>query len=429
MKHEQSGTNARSRSSALSRRQLLGGSSTLAAAALLGDTAQAAPRAFFRRAGGSGRDVYVQVFLRGGMDGLTTLVPHGDDAYYAARPNLAVPPPGASDGALDLDGFFGLAPAAAPLFAPYQAGHLAFVHAAGSTDPTRSHFDGFARMEFGAPNMPPGSVSDGWFARYLHQTSGPASGELRAVAAGDIPPLTLAGAPRSLPIPDFASFLFPGRASTAAQRVDHLTRAYAAAGAPLGPAALDTFASIELVASVDFAGYVPANGAVYPATELGRRLRDAAALIKADVGVEGITIDLGGWDLHAALGPLDGAMARLLDELARSIEAFHRDVIGVIDHVALVCLSEFGRRVAENSSLGTDHGHGNAMILLGGGIAGGQVIADWPGLAPGQLDEGDLAVTIDYRDVLGEILARRMGATDLGAIFPQHAFTTHGVTL
>ena len=428
MKHAPSGS-ARPSSSTLSRRALLGGSSTLAAAALFGGAVQAGPRAFFRRGGGAGRDVYVQIFLRGAMDGLTTLVPHGDGDYYAARANLAVPPPGSFGGALDLDGFFGLAPAAAPLLVPYQAGHLAFVHAAGSTDPTRSHFDGFARMELGAPNLPPGSVSDGWLARYLHQTSGQAGGELRAISAGFIPPLTLAGAPRTLPIPDFAGFLFPGRPSTAAQRVDHLTRAYAATPPPVGPAALDTLASIELMASIDFAGYVPANGAEYPATELGRQLKDTAALIKADVGVEGITLDFGGWDLHAALGPLDGAMAVLLDELARSIEAFHRDVLAVIDRVVLVCLSEFGRRVAENSSLGTDHGHGNALILLGGGIAGGQVFADWPGLAPAQQDQGDLAVTIDYRDVLGEILARRMGATDLSAIFPQHAFTTHGVTL
>ncbi len=412
----------------LSRREILGGSSALAAATLFGRTASATPRVFFG-GGGSGRDTLVQVFLRGAMDGLTTVVPHGDGDYYVNRPTLAIPPPGQVDGALDLDGFFGLAPAAAPLLTPYNNGHLAIVHASGSPDPTRSHFDGFIRMEFGDPLLPPNSVTGGWLARYLIQMASLATGQLRGVMAGSILPLSFSGAPSTLPIPDFANFTFPGRAATAAQRVSLLGQAFAVVPAPVGTTALDTFASIDLISGIDFAGYVPSGGAQYPDTLLGTQFKHTACLIKADVGVEAITIDSGGWDLHASLGPIDGYMAALLDELTRCIEAFYLDLGSVNDRVTFVCLSEFGRRVAENSSLGTDHGHGNAMIVMGGGINGGQVLASWPGLAPGQLDEGDLAITIDYRDILGEILANRLGATDLTEIFPQHTFTTHGITV
>jgi uncharacterized protein (DUF1501 family) len=232
-----------------------------------------------------------------------------------------------------------------------------------------------------------------------------------------------------LPIADFANFAFPGNPATVVARVQKLTSMYAATPAPVGPAALNTFDAIDLMATIDFAGYAPSNGAQYPNTQLGSRLREIAALIKADIGVETINVDFHSWDLHAQLGPLDGNMAIMLDELSRSLEAFYLDMGSGIDGVSLVCLSEFGRRVEENSSLGLDHGHGAVMILMGGHMQGGQVFADWPGLAPAQLDQGDLAVTIDYRDILGEILTRRLGATDLTTIFPQHSFTTYGVTV
>jgi uncharacterized protein (DUF1501 family) len=410
------------RTTDLSRRALLGGSSALAAATALGGTARAA------RAGGT-RPVVVQVFLRGAMDGLTTVVPYADGELYAARPTLAIAPPGPGDGARDLDGFFGLAPAAAPLLTPWSDGRLAIVHAAGSIDPTRSHFDAFVRMEYGDPALPPGTVSNGWLARYLEATRALATSPLRAVGAGDLMPRALDGALGALPIPDLATFSFPGRPATAARRAAVLVDTHARTPPPVGPAGLGTLASIGILAGIDFAGYAPANGAEYPATPFGARLRSVAALVKAQVGVEVVTLDLDGWDLHAELGPVAGAMALLLDELARGLEAFYLDLLGHLDDYVLVCLSEFGRRVAENSSAGTDHGHGNALFVMGGGVAGGQVLAAWPGLTPDVLDSGDLAVTIDYRDVLGEILALRcgLGATELGALFPQHAFAFSGV--
>lgn len=415
--------------SGLSRRAMLGSLGALAGAAAVGRGAHAQ-----RTRVGAARPVLVQLFLRGAMDGLTTVVPYGDGDYYAARPTLAVPPPGAPNGARDLDGFFALAPAATRLWTPYANGHLAIVHACGSLDPTRSHFDAFARMEHGDPNLPVGLVDDGWITRFLGVV--PAlGGPLRAVGVGDLLPLSLEGASDALPIPDPASFLFPGEPGSASRRVALLGETYGRRAALqgdselVGEAALGTLDSIALLAGVGFAGYVPANGAQYPETPLGARMRSAAALVKASVGVEVITIDFDGWDLHAELGPLTGNMAALLDELTRSLEAFYLDLLGHLDDYVLVCLSEFGRRGAENASAGTDHGHGNALFVLGGGVNGGQVIASWPGLAEAALDAGDLAITTDYRDVLGELLARRFGVgpAGLAAIFPQHVFAGVGV--
>jgi uncharacterized protein (DUF1501 family) len=406
------------RNSTLTRRTLLATSTTAAAAAAL------APRA--RAAGGGARPVLVQIFLRGAMDGLTTVVPHGDGDLYTWRPTLAIQPPGNPNGALDLDGFFGLAPAAAPLLTPYSSGHLAIVHASGSIDPTRSHFEAFVRMEYGDPALPLGTVDNGWITRYLAATAGSAVSPLRAIGASNLLPYTLSGATNSLPIPDFENFAFPGRPATAQLRVDGISQTYGRRKAPVGPAAEDTLASILILNGIDFAGYVPANGAAYPATVLGERMKTIAALIKAGTGVEAITVDVEGWDLHAELGPITGSMAGLLDDLTRSIEAFYLDMLTNLDDYVLVCLSEFGRRVEENASAGTDHGHGNAMFLLGGHVAGGQVHANWPGLSVSDLDNGDLAITTDYRDVLGEILLERLGV-DPTPIFPLHPFTFPGL--
>jgi uncharacterized protein (DUF1501 family) len=406
---------------ALSRRALLGHTAALAGASVLAAPARAAMP-------GGTRPVFVQVFLRGAMDGLTTVVPYADADLYAWRPTLAVQPPGPANGARDLDGFFGLAPAAAPLLTPYTAGHLAIVHASGSIDPTRSHFDAFVRMEFGDPLLPLGTVNDGWITRYLVQTQPQATSPLRAIGASDLLPYSLSGAASTLPIPDFANFSFPGRVATATRRSAAIQSTYSPRPSPAGPAALDTLTSIGILAGVDFNGYAPANGAAYPNTTLGFRLRNTAALIKAGTGVEAITIDVDGWDLHADLGPINGNMAALLDDLTRSLEAFYLDMLGHLNDYVLVCLSEFGRRVEENTSAGTDHGHGNAMFVMGGGINGGQVFADWPGLSANDLDNGDLAITTDYRDVLGEVLQVRLGIANLPAIFPQHAFSFLGVS-
>jgi uncharacterized protein (DUF1501 family) len=398
----------------LSRRALLGTSTSLVAATALARNASAAR-------GATARPVLVQVFLRGGMDGLTTVVPYGDGDLYVLRPTIAVRPPGPPQGARDLDGFFGLAPAAAPLLTPYHNGHLAIVHATGSTDATRSHFDAERRLEFG--ELPPGAPESGWGARYLREIVPLTSTPLRAIGVGSILPYTLFNAPQALPMLDF-TVAMPGNLATAVRRRDVLLTTYSARRPAVSAAAIDTMNALGL-SSVDFDNYTPENGAHYNGS-LGAQLRNVAALIKADAGVEVVSIDFNGWDDHASLGPIDGQMAERLDELTRSLEAFYLDMLGHLDDYVLVCLSEFGRHARENGSAGADHGHGNAMFVMGD-VNGGQVIANWPGLAPDQLDLEDLAITIDYRDILAELLVERFGVTDPSTIFPQHTFTSYGL--
>jgi uncharacterized protein (DUF1501 family) len=412
-----------------SRRQFLktaaSGAAALAAAAALPRVVLGAPG---RTGRGAGRDVLVVVFLRGGMDGLTTCVPYGDAELYNRRPTLAITPPGTANGATDLDGFFGLAPASLPFLQPYQNGHLLFVHATGLTDPSRSHFDAQKFMELGVLGAQSTGVDTGWVGRYLQTIPPPGSGLLRGMTLSDILPRSFSGGPASLPISDPDNFTLPGTASTLAARRLTLTQMYASEPAPLGPAALDTFDTMDLLATIDFAGYVPSNGALYPATTFGTQFKTMAALIKADVGVECLEADLGGWDLHNQLGPLTGTMASNLDQLSKAMLALYLDLGTDIDHVTVVVMSEFGRRAAQNASLGLDHGHGNCMLLMGGHVNGGQVIRNWPGLALANLDNGDLAITIDHRDVLAEILADRMACTSLATVFPNYTPTFRGVT-
>lgn len=409
----------RSKSSpAFSRRTVLGSSAGLAAASVFSGQASASSRTSL------GRPVLLQLFLRQGMDGCTMVVPHGDPNFYNLRPVLSIPPPGTAGGAIDLDGFFGLAPSAAPFLTPYNDGRLLFVHASGSHDPIRSHFEAFARMEVADPSLPIGAVSTGWITRFLNSVpQGP--GALRGIGANVLLPLSLRGAPKTLPIPDFENFSFPGRALTAAERQTAIAEAYSQRPAPLGTAALDSIAAFGL-GGVDFAAYVPANGAVYPASDLGRRLKAVAALIKADIGVETFNVDVEGWDLHASIGVSTGPMARLLADLSAGVEAFYLDMAAYVDEYIMLGITEFGRHMRGNASAGFDHGHGSCLFLMGGSVNGGQVRADWPGLENDDLDNGDLAITTDYRDVVAEILVKRMGVADLSTILPQHTYVDHG---
>jgi uncharacterized protein (DUF1501 family) len=403
---------------ALSRRSVLGASATLAAANLFTGQAKASSRTSLAR------PVLVQLFLRQGMDGCTMVVPHGDDNYYNLRPDYSIPAPGLANGALDLDGFFGLAPSAAPFLTPYGDGRLLFVHASGSHDPTRSHFEAFARMEVADPSLPLGAVSTGWITRFMHSVT-PGTGALRAIGTNPLLPLSLRGAPKTLPIPDFENFAFPGRVITAAERQVAIGTAYSYRPAPLGTAALDSIAAFGL-GGVDFAAYVPENGAVYPASNLGRRMKAVAALMKADIGVEAFNVDVDGWDLHANIGVTSGAMARLLADLSKAVEAFYLDMAAYVDEYVMLGITEFGRHMRQNASAGFDHGHGSCLFVMGGHVNGGQVWADWPGTHAGDLDNGDLAITLDYRDVVGEILKKRMGITDLSVILPTHVYVDHG---
>ncbi len=378
------------------------------------------------------RDTLIVVFLRGGMDGLTAVVPYGDPNLYAPglRPNLAVQPPDALNGAVDLDGFFGLAPAMGPLLPAFQSGQLAVVHATGSPDPTRSHFDAFSYMEYGIPEQPL-TIFTGWLARHLQSVPPMSAGGLRAVAIADVVPKTLAGAPGAVPISDPPTYDFPGKAATAVLRREAIEQGYIAAGEPLASVAADTLATIDLLHTIDFENYVPAPGALYPNTFFGTSLRSLAAMIKAEIGLEAAMVELSGWDTHNQQGVIQGAMANLMDNLSRSLAALHVDLQNQIGRVTVVVMSEFGRRADENGSIGTDHGHGNCMMVMGGHVDGGKVFADWTSgelLHPDLLYQGDsLQVTIDYRDIVSEILQKRLNNSDTKSVFPNFVPKFQGI--
>lgn len=377
------------------------------------------------------RDVLVSVFLRGGADGLTLCVPHADPWYYIARPTLAIPRPDSGDefAGIDLDGFFGLPPAMAPLQDAFLAGHFLFVHATGSGDATRSHFEAMHYMEVGKPRDT--DLLSGWLARHLLSVP-PLDPQAAARAIGISPGLqrVLVGGPNTLAFPDLDDARLNGRGPTREERFTLIQEMYARAPDPLQAAAQTTATAMIVLDAIDFAGYTPVGGAEYPDSDLGYALKSTAALLKAKVGVEAIAIDSERWDTHETQGPTDGFMSRRMDDLARSLAAFHRDVVAEDVPVCVVIMSEFGRKVVENASLGTDHGHGNVMMLMGQKIAGGRVLSQWPGLDPDLLYEGqDLAVTIDYRDIIAEVVQRRLGNPDLPFVFPDYTPTFRGVTV
>jgi uncharacterized protein (DUF1501 family) len=382
----------------------------------------------------SDRDVIVSIFLRGGADGLTLCAPFNDLAYYASRPTLAIPRPDstAAQRLIALDNNWGFPPALAPLVPAFQAGQLAVVHGAGLSYNTRSHFDAQRYMEVGKSADP--SVNTGWLGRHL-ATSTPAraNASLRAIGFADGLVDTLKGGPRTLPIPDPANYGIAGATSTRDARTQWLGAEYTESEEPAKTAALDAIATINLLRTLSIGTYAPANGAVYPNNSLGRGLRSSAALIKADIGVEAVHLDVGGWDTHTQQAPLNGAMFQRMTELAGALGAFWTDVIasGYAQNVTVVVISEFGRNVRENGGLGTDHGRGTAVFAIGRGINGGRVITyNWPGLARENLADGqDLRVTIDYRDILAEIVQHRLGNTNLSAIFPGYVPTFRGVTV
>jgi uncharacterized protein (DUF1501 family) len=389
------------------------------------------PRLAFAAPGQAPRgDVLVCVFLRGGVDGLSVLVPHGDGAdYYDPRPTQGVPEPGSGAGAaFDLGGGLGLHPALAPVKELYDSGHAAIVAACGSIDPSRSHFEAMRFMEQGVPGSK--TVATGWLGRHLQSAAWANPSPLRAIGLGTIVQASLRGAPSALAFESIAGFHVDWRADESAAVQAALRELYRV-DAPVslldqqGGLVLDTIATL---ATVGAGAYVPAHGAAYPADEyFGTALRQVAQLVKADVGLEVACVDTGGWDTHETQGTNGGYLADRLDGFARALAAFYTDLGDRMNGVTVVTMSEFGRRVGENGSQGTDHGHGNTMFVLGGGVNGGQVYGSWPTLAPDQLDDGDLRITTDYRHVLGELCQRRLHNPALDQVFPGFAVTPLGV--
>lgn len=411
----------------LSRRQFMGVS---AAAATAVGAPLWLPRVAFAD-GAMDRDVIITVFLRGGADGLTMCVPYADSNYYKLRPTLNIPRPdsGSPFACSDLDGFFGLPKSMTGLRTAYNMGDLLFVHATGTTDESRSHFQAEYVMEIGKPLDP--SLFTGWLGRHL-MSSAPTdpNAMLRAVGINSALQRSLAGGPLALPIPDLSDFGIEGWDQTLNERMAAIGAMYAAGPIALRANAANTITTFNMLQTIDFEHYTPANEAVYPDTWFATSLKSTAALIKAGIGVEAIAVDLGGWDTHADQQPREGYMADLMQELADTLGAFHADMAAdATKNYLVVVMSEFGRICFENATGGTDHGHGGLMICMGNHIDGGRVLTQWPGLDKEQLfQRQDLAITIDYRDVLAEIVQYRLGNTNLDTVFPDYTPTFRGVT-
>ena len=368
----------------------------------------------------TGKKKMVVLFQRGAMDGLNVVVPFGERNYYAMRPTIAIPPPqnGSTDAALDLDGFFGLHPSLQPLQPLFRKGQLAIVQAVGSPDPTRSHFDAQDFMESGTPGLK--ATDNGWLNRALLSMPEEKPSPFRAVAFGPYLPRTLQGSSPAVAIPDLKQFKMNGPQQTVeggfeamyAQTVDAAMRGVGN----------ETFEAIDQLKKINPDSYQPDNGAEYPKNRFGQSLQEIAELFKANVGLEVALLDSGGWDHHVNEGGVQGQLSNLLRDLGQGIAAFHQDMGDRMGEVVFVSMSEFGRTARENGNRGTDHGHANCMFVMGGGVKGGRVYSRWPGMSEGELYQGrDLAVTTDYRSVIGEIMTKHLGNHDLKTVFPGFA--------
>jgi len=370
----------------------------------------------------------VCLFQRGAADALNVVVPHGEKAYYALRPSIAIPRPvglgrqlGGGESALDLDGFFGLHPALAPLKPLYDRGILAPVHAVGSPSATRSHFDAQDYMETGTPDIK--GTTDGWLNRYLAvqgTCAECARNPFRAVSLTPQTPRILEGASETVAMNSLNEF----SVRTTGSQTARLEALYRTGSAELvHGTGSEMFDAGKMLKAANPQKYVARNGADYPKTQFGQRLLQIAQLIKADVGLEIAFADVGGWDTHVNQGAATGQLATRLADFAQSINALVTDLGDKMGDVVILTMSEFGRMARENGNRGTDHGHAGALFVIGGGVKGGKVYGKWPGLEQEQLYEGrDLALTTDFRSVFSEITARHMGAKKTDQIFP--GFTT-----
>ena len=364
----------------------------------------------------------VVVFQRGAADGLNIVVPYREKNYYSMRPSIAIP----QNQVLDLDGFFGLHPSLASFKPLYDQGHLAIVHAAGSPDTTRSHFDAQDYMESGTPGIK--STQDGWLNRALqaedlrHRCAGTCEQHtaFRALALGNEVPRTLAGKIPAIALSNVNGFTIAGRGATQSPAASAFEAMYADSGDHLLHAAGDeTFDAVKMLRAANPAQYTPSAGVSYPNGEFGNSMKQIAQQLKANLGVEAAFTDVSGWDTHQNQGSVNGQLANRLAEFSASIAAFWKDMGDDAENITLITMSEFGRTARENGTGGTDHGHANAMFVLGGKVKGGKVYGRWPGLDNDQLNEGrDLVLTTDFRQVLGEVVSQTLGAANLEVVFP-----------
>jgi uncharacterized protein (DUF1501 family) len=363
----------------------------------------------------------VAIFQRGAVDGLSVVVPFGEGDYYRLRPTIALARPGSgSNASIDLDGFFGLNPRMAPLKRLWDGNQLAIVHACGSPDATRSHFDAQDYMETATPGVK--STGDGWLNRYLQARHVESATPFRAVSLTGQVPRVLQGSSPALAFSQVGQFGIRAGMSTEAVNSSFEALYASAADRILKGTGREAFDAMKMLKTTDPSKYQPENGADYPRSPFGQALRQIAQLIKADVGVEVAFADVGGWDTHVNQGSSQGQLAGRLDDFSRGMAALTTDLGDRMADTVVLTMSEFGRAVAENGNRGTDHGHGNAMFVIGGDVRGGRVYGKWPGLSQDKRFEGrDLAVTTDFRDVFGEIVVRHLGVTDARPIFPGYA--------
>ena len=360
----------------------------------------------------------VVIFQRGAADGLNIVVPHSEPSYYAMRPTINIP----KKSALDLDGFFGLHPAMASFQPLWNQKHLAIVHAAGSPDPTRSHFDAQDFMESGTPGVK--VTDDGWLNRALHELSAdksaPDKSAFRAIALGPSLPRILSGKEPAVAVNNLNDFSVGGKNPNAVPMSNTFEAMYDhSVDTVLHGTGQETFDAVKALKAADPAHYTPAANANYPRGRFGDSLKQLAQLIKANLGVQVAFADIGGWDHHVNEGSTQGQIANVLGDFSQSIAAFWTDLGDLGEDTVVVTMSEFGRTARENGNRGTDHGHANVMFVLGGPVKGGEVYGRWPGLDQSQLYEGrDLAVTTDFRLVLSEVVSQYLGNKDLKTVFP-----------
>jgi len=358
----------------------------------------------------------VVIFQRGAADGLNIVVPHGEAQYYAMRPSINIP----RQKVIDLNGFFGLHPSLAAFRPLWQQGHLAIVHAAGSPDTTRSHFDAQDFMETGTPGVK--ATEDGWLNRSLRNLPAAAqkASAFRAIALGPSLPRILSGSEPAVAMNNINDFSVGGKNPKASPAANAFEAMYDhSSDSVLHGTGEETFDAVKMLKAADPGKYTPAAGANYPKGRFGDSLRQLAQLIKANLGVQVAFADIGGWDHHVNEGSTEGQLANVLGDFSQSIAAFWTDLGDLGEDTVVVTMSEFGRTARENGNRGTDHGHANVMFVLGGPVKGGKVYGRWPGLADSQLYEGrDLALTTDFRQVIGEAVARHLGNKNLTNVFP-----------
>lgn len=370
------------------------------------------------------RKTLITIFQRGAVDGLNMVVPHGEGAYYELRPQIAIARPGRAESAVDLDGFFGLHPSMSPLKRLWDEKRLAIVHAVGSPDNTRSHFDAQDYMESATPGVK--STQDGWLNRLVQARPDAQATPFRAISMTQNLPRSMQGRAGAVAMRNLSDFQIRAGAYTPSVQGGFEGLYEQGVNDVLRGTGKETFEAVNFLKKVNPAQYKPENDARYPNGEFGRALMQIAQLIKAGVGLEVAFTDVGGWDTHRGQGGARGQLANLLGQFAQGLSALVTDLGPArMQDVVVLTMSEFGRTVRQNGTQGTDHGHANAMFVIGGSVRGGKVYGRWPGLRDEQLYEGrDLALTTDFRDVFGEVASKHLGAVDLKKVFP--GYTSEG---